>query len=71
MRLFIFISLKLFYLILFLRNILVKNYDLKISDFGISKILTATLTSCQSGTLVYQAPEIFEGKGCGLKSDIW
>jgi serine/threonine protein kinase len=48
-----------------------KNYDLKISDLGISKILTATLTSCQSGTPVYQAPEIVNGKGCNLKSDVW
>ena len=48
-----------------------KNNNLKIADFGISNFLTATLTTCQSGTPAYQAPEIWNGKGSNFKSDVW
>ena len=48
-----------------------KNNNLKIADFGISNFLTATLTTCQSGTPAYQAPEIWLKKGSNFKSDVW
>jgi serine/threonine protein kinase len=54
-----------------LRIILMKNNDLKISDFGMSKFLTTTLTFSWKGTPVYMAPEIWNGDVWAFKSDIW
>jgi serine/threonine protein kinase len=62
-------SFKLIYF--HLRNMLIKNNDLKIFDFGISIFLTSTLTECESGTPAYQAPEIWNHERSDLKSDIW
>jgi serine/threonine protein kinase len=56
---------------LHLRNMLIKNNDLKIADFGISSFLTSTLTNCEAGTPAYQAPEIWNHKGSDFKSDVW
>ena len=55
----------------YLRNILIKNNNLKIADFGMSKFLVSTLTNCTSGSPAYQSPEIKLNKGCDFKSDIW
>ena len=50
---------------------LIKNNDLKIADFGISKFLTSTLTKSDLGSSAYQAPEILNHKGSDFKSDVW
>ena len=50
---------------------LILNQDLKITDFGASKILTATQTKSDKGTPLYQPPEIINCKGHDFKSDIW
>ena len=50
---------------------LIKKNDLKISNFGISSFLCATLTKCETGTPAYQSPEIWNHNGSDLKSDVW
>jgi len=47
--------------------------DAKLSDFGISKELEATLHMCNTfvGTLSYMSPERMENKQYSFSSDIW
>ena len=44
---------------------------LKLSDFGISKILSDNDINTTCGTPIYMAPEIWSFKGYGFKVDIW
>lgn len=44
---------------------------IKVSDFGISKIISESLTHTAVGTPSYIAPEVLEGKGYSLKIDFW
>lgn len=45
----------------------------KITDFGISKDLEATLKECNTfvGTYSYMSPERMENKNYSFESDIW
>lgn len=45
--------------------------ELKLADFGISKILTNETMITNCGTPVYMAPEIIEGKEYDRSVDIW
>lgn len=47
--------------------------EVKIGDFGISKVLEHTKDNLQTlvGTPCYLSPEIIENKGYNLKSDIY
>merc|ERR1712154_229506 len=55
------------------QNIFVKDGQLKLGDFGISKELTGSVAFAQTmiGTPYYMSPEVFKGKPYNLKSDIW
>jgi len=52
---------------------LLSNGQLKLGDFGISKILTATKDYAKTmvGTPYYLSPEIIEEQPYGYRSDIW
>ena len=56
---------------LLIRNILIKNNSLKITDFGISKFLTSTGTISKAGTKLYESPEIHLDQSFDLSSDVW
>merc|ERR1712228_356268 len=55
------------------QNIFVKNGQLKLGDFGISKVLTRSVAFAQTmiGTPYYMSPEVFKGRPYNFKSDIW
>ncbi len=55
-------------------NVLIgTNYDLKLTDFGISRILTKNYGYVfdQSGTLPYCSPEVIKGEAYNQKTDVW
>mmetsp|Transcript_86475 Transcript_86475/g.231748 ORF Transcript_86475/g.231748 Transcript_86475/m.231748 type:complete len:491 (+) Transcript_86475:29-1501(+) len=53
-------------------NILLSGDDVvKICDFGLSKVLDATLAKTRVGTMQYCPPEIFFGNGHGFPVDCW
>jgi len=61
-----------FYIILKIRNILLKNNQPKIADFGISKeIQSSNDLSKGVGTTCYQSPEILTSLKYDGKTDIW
>jgi serine/threonine protein kinase len=49
------------------------DMNLKIGDFGISRILDHTAQHCQTsaGTPSYMAPEIVDSQEYNFKADIW
>lgn len=56
------------------RNIFLdENMNLKIGDFGISRVMTATLGVARTalGTPQYMSPEMCENKPYTFKSDVW
>ena len=48
-----------------------KNNELKLSGFGISRVLNAKSTMSDVGTPHYTSPEILENKDYDFKSDVW
>ncbi|ETO07978.1 hypothetical protein RFI_29412 [Reticulomyxa filosa] len=54
------------------QNIFIQNGQLKLGDFGISKVLTEPMEFAQTiiGTPYYMSPEVFEGKPYDFKSDV-
>ncbi|CAF0886112.1 unnamed protein product [Brachionus calyciflorus] len=55
------------------RNIFLKNENVKIGDFGISRILQGTMdmASTFTGTPYYMSPEVLKHEGYNSKSDVW
>ena len=53
--------------------LLTKDKNIKISDFGLAKILTSLseMASTKCGTHTTIAPEILEGKKYSYSADIW
>ena len=50
---------------------MIKNGALKISDFGLSKLLLAVNAKNNEGTPKYWSPEIFEASKFDFPSDVW
>ena len=48
-----------------------KNNDVKLSDFGISKFILTQITEFTINTELYDAPEIIKKQESDFKSDIW
>ncbi|KAL6081563.1 hypothetical protein STEG23_000584, partial [Scotinomys teguina] len=55
------------------KNIFLKNNQLKIGDFGVSRLLMGSceLATTLTGTPYYMSPEALKHQGCDAKSDIW
>jgi len=55
------------------RNIFLKNNQIKIGDFGISRVLIGTVdvATTFTGTPYYMSPEVMKHDGYEAKSDIW
>ncbi|XP_015223814.1 serine/threonine-protein kinase Nek11-like isoform X1 [Lepisosteus oculatus] len=55
------------------KNIFLKNFMIKIGDFGVSRILSGSLDCATTftGTPHYMSPEIFTSSGYDAKSDMW
>ncbi|MCB0370499.1 MAG: protein kinase, partial [Bdellovibrionales bacterium] len=49
------------------------DMNLKVGDFGISKLLDFTAQNCKTttGTPAYMAPEIVDSIDYSIKADIW
>jgi len=53
-------------------NIFLTNGDcVKLGDFGISKMLGATIAKTQVGTYENMSPEVYQNDPYDTKSDIW
>lgn len=53
-------------------NILFKNGNIKIADWGFSRLLEAGQTACSFiGSPAYMAPEILKGEDYTSKADVW
>ncbi|VDP33990.1 unnamed protein product [Schistosoma mattheei] len=54
-------------------NIFLKNGNIKVGDFGISRSLATTeeLATTFIGTPYYMSPEVLKYEGYNNKSDIW
>ena len=48
-----------------------KDNNIRIGDFGISKILKQDLTNTSMGTPLYLSPEVINRENYGLKTDLW
>nr|XP_019581523.1 PREDICTED: serine/threonine-protein kinase Nek11 isoform X2 [Rhinolophus sinicus] len=55
------------------KNVFLKNNQLKIGDFGVSRLLMGTcdLATTLTGTPHYMSPEALKHQGYDTKSDIW
>lgn len=55
------------------QNIFIKNGQLKLGDFGISKVLGGAVDFAQTviGTPYYMSPELVKNKPYDYKSDVW
>ena len=52
------------------KNIVIKNGDIRLIDFGVSRIYPDRKITSRSGTRIYQPPEIYEEHD-GYQADIW
>ncbi|KAL6771134.1 CNK1B [Auxenochlorella protothecoides x Auxenochlorella symbiontica] len=52
-------------------NLLINGNTVKLTDFGISRILERIFTRTQIGTPYYMSPEMWAGKAYSLSSDVW
>lgn len=63
------------YQLSYVKNILLHNGDLKVSDFGLASMMDRMVTHMSTmgtrGTPMYMAPELFDLGHFGPKSDIW
>ena len=60
-------------LLIYHRNIFLKNNLIKLGDFGISRILmgTSDMATTFTGTPYYMSPEVLKHDGYNSKSDVW
>ena len=63
----------LLHVLIHCRNIFLRKNDIKIGDFGISRILmgTADMATTFTGTPYYMSPEVLKHEGYNSKSDVW
>jgi calcium/calmodulin-dependent protein kinase I len=47
------------------------NAGIKLTDFGLSTVLTTDLLKTSCGTLTYCAPEVLSEKSYGKEVDLW
>lgn len=54
-------------------NVFLSGDDIKIGDFGVSKVLNHTMSMAKTmvGTPYYLSPELCENRPYGPKSDVW
>lgn len=56
---------------LYLNSLDVRNADIKLGDFGFSRVLANNIAQSKLGTPLYMAPELFSNCSYDYRADVW
>ena len=52
-------------------NVFLHNQQIKVGDFGLSRVLAESFANTLAGTPCYMSPEMLKGSKYNAKADIW